>query len=324
MPPNESNSGSVYSAGGIRMLIRGAAVFVIALVPVIAAAQQFMPAPPGPPVDPNTRFEVVAIKRYADTGNPVLMRMTPGRFESQLPLGLLLRQALQKADYQIVGAPGWIDTERYSISAKPPDGVPPAATTVLLVNMLKDRFQLAMHLETRELPIFHLVMARADGRLGPDLKPTSAECQAIIEARIAAAKAAAGTPAGPPPPLPPLPGPNDPLPCGFVRNPAGVLGGSGRTIAEMLRMLSDLVGRPVIDKTGLAGLYDFSLKFAPESAGSNTMLRLLSPGLPPPAVDPNAPSLSVALQEQLGLKLEGARGPVEVVVIDRFERPTLD
>ena len=306
------------------MQIRGAAVLAIAIVfvPVIAA-QQFMPVS-GSPVDPNTRFEVVAIKRYADTGNQVLMRMTPGRFESQLPVGLLLRQALQKPDYQIVGAPGWIDTERYSISAKPPDGTPPNALPVLLVNMLKDRFQLATHLETRELPIFHLVMARTDGRLGPDLKPTSAECQAIIEARNAAAKAAAGAPAGPPPPLPQLPGPNDPLPCGFVRNPAGQFGATGRTIAEMLRALSDLVGRPVIDKTGLAGLYDFNLKFAPESAGSNTMLRLLSPGPPPPAVESNAPSLLAALQEQLGLKLEGGRGPVEVVVIDKFERPVID
>ena len=86
------------------------------------------------------------------------------------------------------------------------------------MNLLKDRFQLATHLETLEQPIFNLVLARADGRLGLDLKPSSAECQATIEARIAAAKAAAAAPAGPPPPLPPLPGPNDPLPCGFVRN----------------------------------------------------------------------------------------------------------
>ena len=306
------------------MLRRNAAVFVIAMVPAVAAAQQFLATPPGAPVDPNTRFEVVVVKRFADAGNQVLMRMTPGRFESHLPVGLLLRQALQKADYQIVGAPGWIDTERYSISAKPPDGTPPTALTVLLVNLLKDRFQLATHLETREQQIFNLVMARADGRLGPDLKRTSAECQATIEARIAAVKAAAAAPAGPPPPLPPLPGPNDPLPCGFVRSPPGLLGGSRRTIAEMLPALSDLVGRPVIDKTGLTGWYDFTLKFAPESAGSNAILRLLSPVAPPQALDPNAPSLTAALQEQLGLKLEGARGPVDVVVIDKFERPTLD
>ena len=234
----------------------------------------------------------------------------------------LLRQALQKPDYQIVGAPGWIDTERYSISAKAAEGLPPAAVSVLLANLLKDRFQLATHLETRELPIFNLVMARADGRLGLDLKATPAECQATIAERLAAAKAAAGR--GGPPPLPPLGDPNGPPPCGFVRVNPGLILGSGRTIAEIVPMLADLLSRPVIDKTGLTGMYDFSLKFAPESAGSNTVIRLLSPGAPTPAGDSNAPSLVAALQEQLGLTLEGARGPVEVVVIDKFEKPMLD
>jgi uncharacterized protein (TIGR03435 family) len=81
----------------------------------------------------------------------------------------------------------------------------------------------------------------------------------------------------------------------------------------------------VIDKTGLTGMYDFSLKFAPDSAGTPGIIRLLGTGgVAPPAVDPNAPSLAAALPEQLGLKLENARGPVEVVVIDKFERPTFD
>jgi len=72
-------------------------------------------------------------------------------------------------------------------------------------------------------------------------------------------------------------------------------------------------------------MYDFSLKFAPESAGTPGNLRLLGTGgFPPPAVDPNAPSLAAAVQEQLGLMLESARGPVEVVIIDTFEKPTLD
>jgi uncharacterized protein (TIGR03435 family) len=82
----------------------------------------------------------------------------------------------------------------------------------------------------------------------------------------------------------------------------------------------------VIDETGLTGMYDFTLKYSPEFAGSAGILRLLSPGgpAPAPAVDANSPSLAAALQEQLGLKLESARGPVDVVVIDKFERPTLD
>jgi len=100
---------------------------------------------------------------------------------------------------------------------------------------------------------------------------------------------------------------------------------SGRLIAQLVPTLSDLTGRPVIDKTGLTGFYDFTLKFAYEGRMPGLMGPLgQSPGAPAPPVDQDAPSLSAALQEQLGLKLENARGPVEVVVIDRFEKPTLD
>jgi len=303
------------------MRVQSAAVFAIAIVPVMAAAQQFLPNV-GPPVDPNTRFEVAAIKAFDQGSGQFLMRMTPGRFDSTVPIAILLRQALQKPDYQIVGAPGWMDTERYSIAAKAPESVPPAAMSVMLLNLLKDRFQLATHLETREQPIFNLVLARADGRLGHDLKATSAECQAIMAERIAAATAATGR--GGPPPLPSMPGPNDPLPCGFGRLIPGSVAVSGRTLAQFVSVLSDLARRPVIDKTGLTGMYDFALKFAPETAGTPGPFALMPGGPTVPPIDPDAPSFVTAVQEQLGLKLENARGPVEVVVIDTFEKPTLD
>jgi uncharacterized protein (TIGR03435 family) len=302
------------------MRTQSAAVFAIAMVPVIAAAQQFLPAPQGPPADPDTRFEAAVI-RAGEPGGGMLIRMTPGGLETtNLPARVLLRQALQKADYQIVGAPDWIDRERYSIRAKGPEGVPPSAMAVLLLNLLKDRFHLATRLETRELPIFNLVMARADGRLGPDLKPTPAECQATIAERQENAQRG-----GPPPPLPAsFPGPNDPLPCGFGRMNPGTAAFSGRTIAQFLPTLSELVGRPVIDKTGLTGVYEIALKYAPEPGRSAGPFGAPPPGAPAPAIDPDAPSLAAALQEQLGLKLESARAPVEVVVIDKFEKPTLD
>lgn len=308
--------------GVTRLVVCDAFVFAIAMVPVMAAAQQFMPATPGPPVDPNTRFEVAAIKAVNGASGPIMMRMLPGgRLDSNgLPIGVFLRQALQKPDYQIVGAPGWLDTERYSITAKAPEGTPPSAMTVMMLNLLKDRFHLTTHLETREQPIFNLVIARADGRLGTDLKPTPAECQATIAERIAAAKAAAER--GAPLPLPSLPDPNAPLPCGSVRMGPGLVTGSGRTIAQVVPMLSDFMGRPVIDKTGLTGLYDFALKFAPTGRATGLFAALTGP--PPPPDDPDSPGLSTAVQEQLGLKLESARGPVEVVVIDRLEKPMLD
>jgi len=301
--------------------IRSLAVSVLAVVPAIAAAQQFLPNL-GPPADPNARFEEAAIKPIGSGNGQLLMRMTPGRFESYVSVSVVLRQALQKVDYQIVGAPGWIDSERYAITAKVPDGVPLTATAAMLTNLLKDRFQLATHLETRERPFFELVIARPDGKLGPNLTSTSAECQATIAERIAASKAAAAGRGGPPPLPLALPGPNDPLPCGFARTPPGRLGMSGRTIAQVVPMLADLLGRPVIDKTGLTGLYDLALTYAPEGRVVGPFGP--TPGATPPPSDPDAPSLSVALQEQLGLKLESARGPVEVLVIDRIERPTLD
>jgi uncharacterized protein (TIGR03435 family) len=297
-----------------------APAFVMAIVPVLAAAQQFLPAVPGLPVDPDIRFEVVSLKA-GEAGGETFFRMTPGRIEARnLPVGILLRQALQKPDYQTSGTPGWAGTERYSIAAKAPDDTPPGSLNVLLLNLLKDRFQLTTHLETRDLPIFNLVMARTDGRPGPDLKPTSAECQAVIAERLAAFKAAA--PGSPPPQPASFPGPNDPLPCGFMSIPPGRAAASGRPIAQLIPTLGDLVGRPVVDKTGLPGLYDFTLTYAPTGRAAGPFGAL--PGAPEPIVNPDVPSLFTALQEQLGLKLEPGRGPVEVVVIDRFEKPTLD
>jgi uncharacterized protein (TIGR03435 family) len=311
------------------MQIRGAAVFAIVLVPVLTAAQQFTTPSPGPPVDPNTRFEVVSVKPVPDaTNRPGRYLPLLPRFEfTQLPIGWLVRQALQKPDYQMIGAPGWIDTDPYTIMAKAPDGTTQAALSTLLLNLLKDRFQLATHLETRELPISHLVMARTDGRLGPDIKTTPADCQKTVAERKAAMQAAAAG-RGAPPPIPPLPDLKAPPPCGFSRLLTGNVAVSGGTIAQFVATLSDWLGRPVIDKTGLTGLYDFTLRFAPEgiraSGPMGPTLTLLSAQGPAAPVDPSVPSLSAALQEQLGLRLESARGPVEVVVIDRLEKPTPD
>ena len=325
-----------------KRLVLAAAAVLSLTVPIVTgaleaaafAAGQLQGAPAGgPPIDPQLRFEVVSVMPVADNGRFGRFLPTPQRFEySELPIGWLLRMALQKPDYQVIGAPGWVDTEFYTIMAKPPDGTPPAALTTMMLNLLKDRFQLATHLETRELPIFNLVM-RTDGRLGPDLKTTPADCQATIEERNAAAQAAAaGRGATPPlpgmPGGPPLPDLNAPTPpCGFGRLITGNVAVSGRTIAQFVSTLSEWVGRPVIDKTGLTGLYDFTLKFAPEGRHAGPLgptLALRGAEVQAPPVDPDAPSLSAALQEQLGLKLESARGPVAVVVIDRLEKPTPD
>jgi uncharacterized protein (TIGR03435 family) len=318
------------------------AVSIAALTPATVVAQlPFLPQQ-GPPPDPSLQFEVASVKAADTSGGGMMMRMMPGSFDATgVPLRLLLRQALQKPDYQIIGAPSWVDTERYTVAAKAASGTPQNAMPVMMVNLLKDRFQMTIHTETRELPIFNLVLARRDRRLGPNLKESSAECQAAIAARAGGAgapTAPGGGPGGAGPAgspggaagrgaLPGAPGgpptfdPNAAIPCGSMRTGPGMLGAGGRAIAQLVQMLSGSTGRPVVDKTGLTGAYDFSLRFAPEPGS-------FVGGPPPPGVlpppDPDAPNLYTAVQEQLGLRMENARGPVEVVVIDRIEKPTVD
>lgn len=295
--------------------------------PYGVAAQLSVPLPvlPGVPVDPDLTFEVASIKPYDDSSGMMRMMMQPARFEAMgLPLRLLLRQALRVQDYQLVGLPDWANTERYTIAAKAPDGTPPNAVPAMLVNLLKDRFKLTTHTESREMPAFDLVLARGDGRLGPQFKASSAECQAMIKER-----AAAGPGRGGPPPLPGTPG-GPPLfdpakpPCGSMRTGPGIIGGGGLPLSQLVQMLSQFAGRPVNDNTKLTGLFDFALTFTTDPGLGNGPFGPPPAGAPPIAADPNAPNLFTAVQEQLGLRLDSVRTPVDVVVVIRVERPTFD
>ena len=262
----------------------------------------------GPAIDPESRFEVVSIK-LADASAGPRIGMTPGRFELVgAPLRMLVATVLPVQ--RVFGWPDGIDAERYTISAKMPDGASVAAQQVAIRNLLKDRFKLETHQETRELPIYNLVLARSDGRLGPALKESSAECQAVVREYFEALRGGAPTQA-PPAPV---------ARCVTSQLGVGTVGFNGQPIGTVASMLPQWVERQVIDRTGLTGLYDLTLKWTPEAIPS--LLGL--PPVPRPPADPDAPDIFTALQEQLGLKLEAGRGPVEVVVIDRLEKPTLD
>lgn len=308
---------------------------IVAVLAIVAAVvgQALLSAqlpPAGPPVDPNAQFEAASIKS-ADPSSPgSRMMMMPGRVEADnVPVRLLFRPALRVQDYQIVGLPDWVGSDRYTIVAKAPDGAPQNAMPAMLVNLLKERFKLEMHNETREMQIFNLVVARQDGKLGAGLKTTAPECQTEIQSRRGGPPppgpggppAAARGPAGPPPP-PPLDF-NAPIQCGMMRVGPGLANASGQPIAQVVQFLAQFTGRPVYDKTGLTGMYDFNLKWAPEPGGAGPF-GPPPPGAPPVAVDPDAPNIYTAVQEQLGLKLESAKGPVDVIVVDRIERPALD
>jgi uncharacterized protein (TIGR03435 family) len=175
-------------------------------------------------------------------------------------------------------------------------------------SLLADRFKLIVHLEQRELPVYVLAVARSDGRLGPQLKPSTTNCQALM-----AANRGRGGP-------PPAPMPNGAPPCGMRVAPGAVLGG-GFPITQLATTLSQLVGRSVVDRTGLSGEYDIELKFAPDQMPIGLPPKL---DVPLPPLDPNGPSIFTALQEQLGLKLESSKDAVDVLVIDHAEPPTPD
>ena len=262
--------------------------------------------PAGPPVDPETRFEVASIKPF-DPSATLRISMTPARYDAAgLPSQLVFAQAFAVPVDRIIGLPDWINKERYAIAAKAPDGSPSTrrnALPVMLANLLKDRFKLATHRETRELPVYNLVFARNDKRLGPAFKETSAECRAMISCaprggttRRPRAGGASGSQ-------------RLPIDPGFGPGIASFKGAPMSMIASVI--LTRQVGRPVIDKTGLTSVYDFTLKWTPgPGSGGLTPFGLPPGGLPdavPPA-DPDAPHLFTAVQEQLGLKLESARG----------------
>jgi len=298
-----------------------AAVLSLAVPLVVAAGQIPGQTPAGPPVDPETRFEVVSIKPFdAAGGAQPRISMTPGRYDvAGMPLRLVIGQALILPPNRVFGLPDWVDTERYTIAAKAPDGPSAArAMFVMIANLLKDRFNMVSHSEIREMPVYNLVFARDDRRFGPSLKETSAGCRAAIAARNDAV--ARGEPA------PAAPAGADS--CGQVRVNPGTASFSGVTASVMAGALTPFAGRPVTDKTGLAGPYDFTLRWSAAAGGFVPFGLppgvLGPPNTPPPPADPDAPDLFTAVQEQLGLKLESARGPVPVVVVDRIEKPSLD
>ncbi len=289
-------------------------VTVPGAIPLRAQAQE--PAP-------LLRFEVASVK--PSTG-PTGERGQPGGFYTATrTLKFFIADAfffgtpLQMT--RVIGGPDWIDSTLYEINARAstpwqrsPDG-PPRELFLMIRSVLEERFKLETHMDTRELPVYELVLARADGTLGPQLKRPAIDCDAIIAA------VNAGAP-------PPQRQPTDPPPCGAMRGPARVIAGSipMSTLANMLTfVMADANGpagqdgaRLVIDRTGLSGRFAFTLAWTPERMPEGTP----PPGVPP--IDPNGPSLVTALQEQLGLKLQPARHRMEVVVIDSVERPTPD
>lgn len=253
------------------------------------------------------KFDVASIKPAAPTEHFMFgVRLMPGGGinAANVTLKLLIQNAYGVDDFQISGGPGWIETARYNIEAKPDSPADPNEWREMLKNLLADRFRLVLHRETRETPVYALVLARKDGKLG----------SGMIESKQGGCVARDSSK-----PLRP-PGPGEPPFCGNVLMGASQLIATASTAGDMAPMLSRIVRRKVIDKTGLTGKYDFTLKYTPDE---NQRAMMSPPGMPPPApADSSGPTLFTALQEQLGLKLEPRKAPVEIFVIDRAEKPS--
>jgi uncharacterized protein (TIGR03435 family) len=329
------HSGNSLSSWEAFLLAAGAVALAVPLAvgwpnaPLGAQTQtqtQIIGAPPGGPqpapgaprqavADPHPTFEVASVKINRSGENNMRIGLQPGgRFTTtNVPLRALIRFAYQLQDFQMVGGPDWLTADRFDIVAKAEGDAPPSAPgtvgpiQLMLRDLLEDRFKVAVHHETRDLPIYALVLARTDKKLGPKLSASTVDCQAMMSA----AMARGGPPAAPPQV-------NGRPVCGMQVGLGRMVGG-GFPLSQLASSLSQMVQRVVIDRTGLAGNYDLELTYTPDQMPQGTP----PPGAPaPPPIDPNGPSIFTALQEQLGLKLDSQRGPVEVLVIDRAERPT--
>jgi uncharacterized protein (TIGR03435 family) len=253
------------------------------------------------PVRPT--FEVALIKPTASAEGQSLLQAVPGRLKlTNLTLRRLILNAYGVQDYQISGDPSWIASEHYDIQAAAADNATVQQMEgPMLQALLEERFKLMLHRETRQLPVYELTV----GKGGTKLQPSKGSSCTVYSVDSTPPPAAA-------------PGEPNRNYCGLHLTVNGLnraLDGKGVTMATLAATLSrnytsDL-GRNVVDTTGLPGTFDLHLEWTINSLTGPT---------PPP--DPAGPSLFTALQDQLGVRLESAKGPVEVFVIDHIEKPS--
>ena len=243
-------------------------------------------------------FEVATIRLSPPEAQGALLTLPqPGRLSvTNFTLRMLINQAYgpeMGQGFQITGGPSWIEKDRYVILGQAPATTPRAELNTMLKNLLIDRFKLKTHADMKEVDAYALVVARKDGKLGEGLRKWDGTCNGKE----------------PPPAQPNSTGPR----CSAFFRPPGMFmrGVPMGVLANMLSAPIANLGRPVIDRTSLTGEFDFDLAvtFAPASPNAATS-------------DNAPPSVFVALQEQLGLKLEPTKATVKVLVIDSAEHPT--
>ena len=247
------------------------------------------------------KFEVATIKpTQSDENGTMRRRMPDGIAMTGVPVQMLLTEGFGMEDDRIIGAPGWAKSDRFDIQGKVSEEdapklkrLTPDQRGIMLQTLLEDRFKLKFHHETRELPVYALVIENG----GSKLKGSK---------------------------------PDDPTLNGghglhMMSMGSGDFEAQGASIGMLIQALSLQVRRTIVDETGLAGNYDFRLKWVPDDAppvmaGAGSAGAPGNEGATPP--DAVGPSLFTALEEQLGLKLEPQKGPIDVIIIDHIEKPS--
>jgi uncharacterized protein (TIGR03435 family) len=234
-----------------------------------AIAAGSMGAQPAPRAIPN-HFDVASIKSNQTGSESRRATTVPGGVftATNVSLKLLISRAYGVPEAQIEGGPGWLDTEKYDVTAKAdtPLEMTRDEARPCLQALLAERFHLAIHHQTKQGSVFSLVV----GRNGARLKPHTGAGGSGIAASSDRGKV--------------------------------TIVGTNTAMAKLAEYLSGQAGRPVLDHTGLNGAYDFAVEWAAEGT--------------------DGPSPFTALQEQLGLKVEAGKGPIDTIVVDHAERPT--
>jgi len=254
------------------------------------------------------QFEVASIKpSFSDSIMNV--RPLPGRLTADATLQVLMQYAYGVAPFQVVGGPAWLTSDRYQIDATADATASRERMFLMLQSLLEDRFQLRTHSEIKEQPVFALLADKGAVRL-----PSPKEGVCVDSVADAATEWVGGGRMAAPSEVQPAKGR-----CGsavFGLGPGGAhMHGGKIATPELVRTLSMLLGRSVIDKTGITGLFDLQLDFVPDDT---------TPAMPPPPPGSYISGVSIAqaLQQQLGLRLESAKGPVQVIVVDQAGRPS--
>ena len=248
------------------------------------------------------RFEVAAIKRGADSGGRGGVGVAPGGrvTVTNVPVRFMIRFAYNVQDFQIDAGPAWMNTENYDIVAKASENIRLDEARAFLQTLLADRFNLVIHRETKEVPVYELQVAKSGLKLGP-----SQQNNCVVF-----------DPQNPPKPAEPLP-----HYCGNIGRRPSSIEAYSVPMEKFVATLAGVLERQVIDKTGITGNVDVNLEFAPSEA------RVSGPPGVEPAKEAGAaadqrPSIFVAIQEQLGLRLQSAKASGDALVVERLDRPS--